>query len=59
MFYVIIAIVTTTLLAMIAVALFGILTALKSGFTEIIKGLESLDDRLSRDESETSDVGKS
>lgn len=36
------------LMAMIVVALFGILAALKNGFSEIIKGLESIDEKLSR-----------
>jgi VIT1/CCC1 family predicted Fe2+/Mn2+ transporter len=42
-------IIETVLVAMIAVALFGILTALKSGFSELIKALESIDERLGGD----------
>ena len=37
----------TILLAAILVVLIGILTAAKSGFNEVIKGLQSLDSRLS------------
>ena len=36
------------LLALIAVASFGILAAVKTGFNEIVKGLESIDERLSK-----------
>ena len=36
------------LLALIAVASFGILTTVKTGFNEIIKGLEAIDERLSK-----------
>ena len=36
------------LLAVIAVVLGGILAAIKSGFNEVIKGLEALDQRLAQ-----------
>lgn len=36
------------LLVIIAVTLYGILTAIKSGFNQIIRGLESVDQAASR-----------
>jgi len=36
------------LLIVIIVILFGILYAVKKGFNEVIKGLESIDERLSK-----------
>ena len=39
------------LLGVIAIILLGILYALKSGINEIVKGLESLDSKLTQEES--------
>jgi hypothetical protein len=40
-------ILTVALLVVIALVLFGILTALKSGFNEVIRGLQALESNRS------------